>query len=282
MHGKPGHVIEARYFYFDTGQQVNSPLGVVYGGYETVAPDYSVQRQTYPWYVIEYPLAGRCRLAINHKEYVLEKGVVAGFAPGDAHDYTVDPEEPMEHYFVAFTGEGAGELFAKSSLAENKRLVLFDPHGMGRLFDRLMEAGFAKRDYAQELCVCYLRAFLLELSANLERPRAAVSHSRRTYQRCREYIDGHFSLPISPGDVAGNCGVNVRYMSRLFRQFQAITPQEYIKRLRLNKAATLLLSSEYSIKEIAALCGFSDPYYFSRAFKDFHSRSPQKYRRAYL
>ncbi len=71
-------------------------------------------------------------------------------------------------------------------------------------------------------------------------------------------------------------------MSRLFKQYQNITPWEHIMRLKLNKAATLLLTSDLPVKTIARSIGFEDQYHFSRNFKKFYGYSPQKYRKIHI
>jgi AraC-like DNA-binding protein len=58
-------------------------------------------------------------------------------------------------------------------------------------------------------------------------------------------------------------------MARIFRQYGRITPHEYIMRLKINKASTLLLTSGLSINEIGYFLGFNDSYHFASVFKRF-------------
>jgi len=46
----------------------------------------------------------------------------------------------------------------------------------------------------------------------------------------------------------------------------------------MNKAANLLLTTDFKIKDIAYHVGFYDPYHFSKIFKKNHGQSPKKYR----
>ena len=91
-------------------------------------------------------------------------------------------------------------------------------------------------------------------------------------------MDTHFSHIESPGQVAEACDIDVRYMAALFKKHCHITPNKYIMGLKLNKAANLLLTTYDKIKDIAEQVGFSDPYHFSKNFKQFHGRSPNHYR----
>jgi AraC-like DNA-binding protein len=70
--------------------------------------------------------------------------------------------------------------------------------------------------------------------------------------------------------------------SQLFRRLKAITgmnPTAYIRTIRLQKANQLLLSTDWQVSEIAYALGFTDPNYFSRAFRKAYGLSPVTARR---
>lgn len=68
------------------------------------------------------------------------------------------------------------------------------------------------------------------------------------------------------------------YQRKLFKEATGITPTQYLNKLRINYACTLLASSAMPIKVIALSCGFEDPYYFSRLFKSIMKMSPAQWR----
>lgn len=69
------------------------------------------------------------------------------------------------------------------------------------------------------------------------------------------------------------------YLCRVFRKEKGVTPHKYLTNLRLQSAANLLTSpqSDTSISEIALMCGFRNPLYFSRMFKKRYGVSPKAY-----
>lgn len=70
------------------------------------------------------------------------------------------------------------------------------------------------------------------------------------------------------------------YLCRLFRQEMHTTPHKYLTNLRLQAAADALrLSTGRSVTEIARMCGYHDPLYFSRMFKKKYGVSPREYGR---
>lgn len=72
-------------------------------------------------------------------------------------------------------------------------------------------------------------------------------------------------------------------MSRtgFFNKLKALTgyaPSDYIRLIRLQRAAQLLEHSEYQVTEIADMVGFSDAKYFREVFKKYYKVSPSEYR----
>ncbi|AHW59371.1 Signal transduction histidine kinase [Draconibacterium orientale] len=65
--------------------------------------------------------------------------------------------------------------------------------------------------------------------------------------------------------------------SKLYRKIKELTnlsPNEFVRTLRLKKSAQLLKSKEYNVSEVSDIVGFNDPLYFSRCFKKQFGFSP--------
>ena len=94
----------------------------------------------------------------------------------------------------------------------------------------------------------------------------------------KAYIDAHFCDPtLCIEQVSDHFSYNKKYISTLFKKQMQVGISEYIRTLRLNRAAELLEAGEQSIAEIAYAVGFRDPLYFSKLFKLHTGRSPKKY-----
>jgi len=277
-----GHVVESKYFFFETDSKSRNELAIVFGGFEKCATDFEIKRRTYPYYVLEIPLKGSCELIIKKEPYELTKGTVGGFCPGVAHHYKCSATEPIEKIFIVFTGLEAKELFKQSGLNHGGVINLSKPGETLYLAEGILKCGLEKTEYSHQLCCSYLRTLLLEQASELASAGHSTSASMETYRQCRRYIDEHFSTVFSSVDVADAYGIDVRYLARLFKRFGNINPHSYIMRLKLNKAASLLLTSNLSVKQVAKEVGFEDPYHFSRNFKKFHGFAPRDYRDIHL
>ena len=73
--------------------------------------------------------------------------------------------------------------------------------------------------------------------------------------------------------------VSLTQFRRMFRNDTGTTPQQYLLHLRISQAKRLLQNSTGTVTDISELCGFSDPYYFSRIFKKQTGLSPTHFRK---
>ncbi|HRQ31189.1 MAG TPA: AraC family transcriptional regulator [Saprospiraceae bacterium] len=95
-----------------------------------------------------------------------------------------------------------------------------------------------------------------------------------------DFIDQNLEKDISLDDLATTANFSKYHFSRIFLAFINETPFQFVLRVRLEKAATLLLSNPgVSITEIAWQCGFSDIVIFSRNFKRRFGYSATQYRK---
>ncbi|MBP1581263.1 MAG: helix-turn-helix transcriptional regulator [Oscillospiraceae bacterium] len=123
-----------------------------------------------------------------------------------------------------------------------------------------------------------LCAQLPELSAAIDR------NAQREAERIKAmlaYIHQHYSEELTLGKLA-RCGLlSESQCLRCFRSAIAMTPMAYVRHYRIQKAAELLQSSEQNIAPIAEHCGFSDPSYFTKLFRQQKGCTPGEYRRKY-
>ena len=77
--------------------------------------------------------------------------------------------------------------------------------------------------------------------------------------------------------------LNYDYVRKLMKSETGTTPREYLTGKRMNLAESLVLCrmenqfTEYSVSQLAEACGYSDPLYFSRVFKQYFGVSPSDY-----
>ena len=89
------------------------------------------------------------------------------------------------------------------------------------------------------------------------------------------YADCDFKLDAYLESLPGS----IDYLRKLFQKEFGVTPHQYLNNKRLQIAAETLLNCSDTVADIAVMCGFRDPLYFSRMFKKKYGVSPSLYAR---
>ena len=66
---------------------------------------------------------------------------------------------------------------------------------------------------------------------------------------------------------------------RRFREMVGTTPMDWLRHERINQAKRLLVGPDAKVSAVAAVCGYPDPYHFSRDFRRLTGYTPTKFRR---
>ena len=94
-----------------------------------------------------------------------------------------------------------------------------------------------------------------------------------------KWIEQHLDHPIDLKVLEEKLNISRSTLCRLFRKGKNMSPGEYWKHRRNQRAEYLLLHSDLSIKEIAFLLGYSSQFHFSSDFSTCHKISPLHYRK---
>ncbi|MEM6803326.1 MAG: two-component regulator propeller domain-containing protein [Bacteroidota bacterium] len=80
-------------------------------------------------------------------------------------------------------------------------------------------------------------------------------------------------------DFAREMGVSRALLFIKLRALSDMTPNNFVKKLRLKRAAQILEDSRKTVAEVSYMVGFQDPKYFSRCFKASYGESPNEFRK---
>jgi AraC family transcriptional regulator len=126
-----------------------------------------------------------------------------------------------------------------------------------------------------------IEGLLLELVASASRLREQNGSSGRPrwLEDARDRIHVQLAARPSLSGLAESVGVHPVTLARAFRRAFGCTVGEYVRSLRIERAARQLADTDLSLAEIALAAGFSDQSHFSNLFRDHTGLSPSKFRR---
>lgn len=93
------------------------------------------------------------------------------------------------------------------------------------------------------------------------------------------WCEAHFAEPLSVPQLAARLFLSPNHFSQRFKREVGVTPAAFIRRLRLEKARTLLRETDWPLAHIAQNTGFADAAHLSRSFRDCYGLTPHKFRR---
>ena len=126
---------------------------------------------------------------------------------------------------------------------------------------------------------CYLCGCIAELLAHLfEENRSPLSATSKAMEQAKNCIESEYMSPLlTVNSLSERLHLNRSYFSTTFRNYIGVSPQEYLNRYRLERAAQLLQSSDMSVAQVAVASGYTDFCNFSRMFKRRFGISPSQY-----
>ena len=123
----------------------------------------------------------------------------------------------------------------------------------------------------------WLEELILKVSDHLTGKRN--SRFKILMEKAKEYILANYQNPeLALNEVARQVNISTCYFSILFKEEVGEAFQDYLIRLRLEKAKELLRSTDLKAYEIAYQVGYNDPHYFGVAFKKYIGVTPTEYK----
>lgn len=227
---------------------------------------------------ILYVARGRAVFSFNGKEKEADEGSIAVYLPGEAHSYHYSSESSPIVYWLHFSGFNALNFLEKNGLSKSGTFYVGIRNELSLIFDKIIkELQLAQGKYF-ELCNLYIKELLTLCSRYLIEASSNFSKQNEILEEAIKYFNENFNAAISIKDYANNCNISCCWFIRSFKYYTGTTPVQYITNIRINKAKNLLLSSSFTIGEIAALVGYQNQLYFSRIFKKNVGLAPVEYR----
>lgn len=122
---------------------------------------------------------------------------------------------------------------------------------------------------------------LLKRHLPVEQPTQArkISRDNERIKVMMRYIQEHFTEPLTTNEIAASAMVGPSECLRCFHNTIGLTPIQYTKYYRVQRAAEQLQATDRKIADIGADCGFQEMSYFAKAFREIMGTTPSEYRK---
>ena len=226
--------------------------------------------------------SGQGRFLLNDESLEVTAGDLLVYNAGVIHDEAANG--PLGLYCVGFDGLKMPGLKENTLLPEEKGYV-FPTGDRYEVLRALFEMVFRNlrkpgtETFCQHLTLSIL-AEALAIAGGTE-PHAPLEPDVLG-KRIKDYIDAHYTEPLTLGDIGDALRVSPYYLSHVFRKVYGYAPMKYLTRRRIGEAQTLLLTTDLPVGRVAEQVGYDTQTHFDAQFLKYAGVSPGRYRKAYL
>lgn len=233
-----------------------------------------------------YVYQGAGQYVAGGYSYAIRTGDVLLYNQGDLHEVTSSLHHEIGTYCFGLSNLRLGRL-AEGHFSDPEhgfvRPAADEIDHIQSLCELIYRHAERHSAYADEL-VSHLLPALVLLSANLPPDERAADqpHNLVLANRIRQYIGTHFTEQLTLEDIGQALSMSPYHLAHIFKDMTGMSPIHYMIRCRVGEAQNLLISTDYSATQIAAIVGYANVNHFNAIFAKLVGLPPIRYRKQYL
>ncbi len=235
-------------------------------------------------YQLIYLTEGSGHFYRNHDESIeLKSGDMFMLRPHVWHSYFPDKRTGWKEYWVGFSGFNIDNRFRNNFFNPGQvvyRVGLRDD--VVGLYEKALDVARKEKASYQQ----YLAGIAnLLLGIMMYSDKNSIFQEKEAYSRinkARLIMRERLTSEISLEEIASEVNMSYSWFRKLFKEYTGLSPAMYIQEMKMERAKTMLSTSELSIKEIAYILNFESVSYFSATFKHRTGKTPSEYRNALI
>jgi len=234
------------------------------------------------YYVFRYCTKGRGKLITDSDTIEIKKGQAYVLFPGQVVSEVADEKDPWQLSYVTLIGIRSGILFKNIGITIKSPLLPWE-NGKDFLPDlnTAIDAGLVNNMETELFRIGSAYIFFDNLIKFLRKnyPSSLPDlYSDDYIEKALQYMDANYTKSIKVSDVAAHVGLNRSYFFTVFKDQLHLSPQEYLTRLRIQKACELFAYPDATVASVANSLNY-EPSVFFRHFKRIVGYSPSEYKK---
>ncbi|MBQ2968081.1 MAG: AraC family transcriptional regulator [Clostridia bacterium] len=227
------------------------------------------------WHIF-FTASGEGSFFTANSKHKLSTKTLMLIKPGEAHKY-MPLSQKWETRWILFSGNNIDNLMSALGITETTAITVEDEGLLSKSFHSIFS--ICKNSYDAITVSHLLYSLLCEISKWHAKEKEVVLCD--AVQRATDYMAWNYNKIITLNEIADFSHVSPQYLCRLFKKHFDMRPFEYLNKIRVQRAQEMLMTSNKKISEIASLCCFESPSYFTKTFKTHAGISPSEFSKYY-
>lgn len=234
-------------------------------------------------YQLLYIASGKGHFFIHGEEKTVSAGNIIIYLPDQPQEYVYYRADQTDVYWVHFTGNEVEEILKYYNInLQNNILYIGTSPDYQWLFSQMIQELQLCRPRYDELISLQLRNIFVLISRAIMSAKKFSSTSEKEVAFAIYYFRKNYNTEISIEEYSKSRGLSNCWFIQCFKEITGSSPLQYILKLRISNAQSLLENTDYTITEIANMVGYTNSLYFSRLFHKYIGMSPKEYRKVKL
>ncbi|PWW05070.1 AraC-like DNA-binding protein [Paenibacillus cellulosilyticus] len=275
------HEFAEHIYYTASPFEKKGGLWPVRAGWNRAKAAYIVGPKIIECYSVHFIIEGSLYLEYPGGSVTLHAGDVFCLYPNQRYLYRrgepLDEPVRLRMYWLAFNGTQAPDLLDRLGISldlpYSRQRLTPDTEASIQQTLSFMRGENADDDF--QLSASIYRLFgILHTTRD---PEPVNKSTDKWINATLDYIRTHYMEGIAVADIVRASGVHRSHLYSEMTRLTGMGPQQYLTKLRMERAVAMLRSEAYSITEIALSLGYPDLYSFSRAFGKQYGMPPSRY-----
>lgn len=240
--------------------------------YKSYAPGYVFRQKKRKYEGITLILSGEMEWIGEGEQQILRTGDLLLQEQNDRYQLKIVGDEPAEYMVISYLAEPMEKLrsllpgrFFHSPRLSKYRDLFGEAIRLGN--SQALCTGARICSAVQEILCCVIQEYARK---------SAMSEGSYA-ESAMLFMEQNFSMPITCDLIANEVGISPSHLRALFKKEHGVSLVTALNGIRIRHAKNMLKSGVFTLREVAAQCGFQNEYYFSRVFKEITGISPGKY-----
>ena len=251
-------------------------------GHYVCRKNYSTRRENYDSFLILCTIKGKGCLKYRNTTYEITPDKVWFIDCKEYQEYHTVGEDFWETIWIHVNGANTKQYFENImqncgpviTVGDDRLIAVL----IGSVFELIRNDDMQIELIAPQIIVSILTT--LSTYAQIKQRNSANLKSYQAVKAAVEYIKTNYKESINVPELAELCNYTQHHFIRLFKSVTGYSPYEYLTKHRISVAKELLVTTNFSISEIAEAVGFKNQALFFSTFRKNEFLTPAKYRQS--